>query len=324
MKRVSTVLAAVVMMVGAFGGVGCKKASSLAEADKPVEQQTEATTDTASNAGTQDEATATVAASVQIPAPPALRTENPGRAPSARHVWQRGFWRWDRAAYAWVPGHWEYLDAYAPYAPPAARYEDPGYAPSVEYFFVPGFWRWGGVEYVWVYGHWSHRRDAGYYYRPTWENRNGRWGHRMDRWDDHRVQAWEREHPRQHRPEGGNPGPRGGHAGADQHPQPPQHGGAGQHTQPPQHAGAGQHTQPPQHAGAGQHAQPPQHAQPAAKPADVRPRTAAVPAPRVAPIKPVSAKPAMPAFQPSLKNARPVAASRPATAAAAPKGASRR
>lgn len=213
MKRVSTVLAAVAMMVGALGALGCKQQAS-AEAEAPVEQAAEAAADT----GITEEATR-VTASLQIPAPPALRLESPGRPPSARHVWQRGFWRWDRSTYVWVPGHWELRGANAPYGPPAARREAPGDAPSAAYFYVPGFWRWSGVEYVWVYGHWSLRRDAGSYYRPRWENRNGRWGCQMDRWDDNRMRAWEREHPRREAPRADH----GPHAGAGSHAKAPKH-----------------------------------------------------------------------------------------------------
>jgi hypothetical protein len=114
--------------------------------------------------------------------------------PSARHVWQHGYWRWSGREYTWSAGYWEEEGVTAPHAPPAVRYEDPGYAPSSAYFYAPGYWRWGGREYVWMGGHWSHNSHASYYYRPRWESSGGRWGYRVDRWD--RVPRTEWYHDR--------------------------------------------------------------------------------------------------------------------------------
>jgi hypothetical protein len=40
-------------------------------------------------------------------APPAVRYENPGRAPSARHFWAPGYYRWNGREHVWIGGRWE-------------------------------------------------------------------------------------------------------------------------------------------------------------------------------------------------------------------------
>ena len=194
MKLNGKILVAVAMVLGAAATTGCKSGEQAAQ----PESTTPALSQTASETpAVKDEAATVVATStVRLAAPPALRVEVQGRAPSAHHVWQRGYWRYDapRADYVWAPGYWEDTTVTAPFGPPAVRYEDRGYAPSDDYCFVPGSWRWSGREYVWTYGHWTARRDVGFYYRPRWSNVNGHWEHRMERWDNDRVSAWERNH----------------------------------------------------------------------------------------------------------------------------------
>src|SRR5262249_52953410 len=154
MKRFGKALVAVAMMVGALSAMGCKKPSDQPTQDSaPVTQPTAEATKSDAPAETQGEVKTVIKASASVHAPPALSVEEQGVAPSAHHVWQRGYWRWDapRTVYVWAPGYWEDTYVYAPYAPPAVRYEDPGYAPGVDYFFVPGYWRWSGREYVWAY-----------------------------------------------------------------------------------------------------------------------------------------------------------------------------
>ncbi len=63
--------------------------------------------------------------------PPAPVVEVRTVAPGPRHVWLPGFYRWDGAVYAWVPGRWA--------VPPA------GHA-------------------AWVPGHWSHHHSHGWYW----------------------------------------------------------------------------------------------------------------------------------------------------------------
>jgi WXXGXW repeat (2 copies) len=40
-------------------------------------------------------------------APPALRFEVRGRAPSERHFWAPGYWRWNGREHVWMGGRWE-------------------------------------------------------------------------------------------------------------------------------------------------------------------------------------------------------------------------
>lgn len=133
------------------------------------------------------------AAAVYVPAPPPLRMELVGPAPSTHHLWIHGYWRWDspRATYVWAPGYWQDETLVVPYAPPRRVYEDPGYAPGADYFFIPGYWRWRGGRYAWAPGHWSLRRDAYLYYRHGWDRAHGHWEHWMQRWD--RYGDWERD-----------------------------------------------------------------------------------------------------------------------------------
>mgnify|MGYP001550325369 CR=1 FL=1 len=184
MKLNGKALVAVVAMFGSMAAVGCKKSGDAASEAAPAPVTLQADTANADAPAASDERTTVTVAAGTRAAPPALRVERPGRAPSAHHVWQRGYWRYDspRTAYVWVPGYWENTVAVAPYAPPVAVYEDRGYAPGADYFYAPGYYRWSGRQYVWVYGHWSLRRDAGSYYHGRWERVNGRWEHRGNAW----------------------------------------------------------------------------------------------------------------------------------------------
>ena len=40
-------------------------------------------------------------------APPRVKVEHRGVAPSREHVWVNGYQRWDGRAYVWEPGRWE-------------------------------------------------------------------------------------------------------------------------------------------------------------------------------------------------------------------------
>ncbi|HEY2805452.1 MAG TPA: hypothetical protein VGI92_06285 [Gemmatimonadales bacterium] len=39
--------------------------------------------------------------------PPVAVVETYGVAPSPRHVWVAGYYRWEGGNYVWAPGHWE-------------------------------------------------------------------------------------------------------------------------------------------------------------------------------------------------------------------------
>lgn len=194
MKRMSNVLVAAAMILGTFGMMGCNKPMDITSQPETtpapvVQSDAPAAAPQQSAPAAQPEAVSIVAStSARLPAPPALRVENPGPAPSAHHRWMRGYWRYDapRTVYVWAPGFWIDETVAAPYAPPALRVEDPGCAPSAEYQYMSGYWRWSGREYVWVSGHWSMRGDARSYYQPRWENVNGHWQTRMGRDDARR------------------------------------------------------------------------------------------------------------------------------------------
>jgi hypothetical protein len=196
-------LVAVAMMLGAFGAVGCNQSNGQAAQPEtaPVVQQPEAAPATPA---AKSDAVSVVAATTttRLPAPPALRFEEPGRAPSSHHRWMHGYWRYDapRTTYVWAPGFWEDANVAVPYGPPALRFEDQGRAPSADYFYAPGYWRWSGREYVWVSGHWSARRDAGFYRQAQWENVNGRWTYRLKPGEHPRTDA---DHDRRDPRDGG-------------------------------------------------------------------------------------------------------------------------
>lgn len=73
---------------------------------------------------------------VQV-APPPLRVEVRGVAPSPGHVWHEGYWRWNGRAHVWVAGAWV--------MPP-----HPGHV------WVSGHWKSTPSGWTWVEGHWRH------------------------------------------------------------------------------------------------------------------------------------------------------------------------
>ena len=188
MKLNQKMLVAAAMILGAMSTLGCNRAdnSAPAEATPAVAATVEAP---AEAPATSDEnatiaAKASVAVKTQPPAPPAPRVENPGRAPSARHQWENGYWRYEspRTQYVWVPGHWEARDGYAPKAPPPPRVEDRGRAPGANFIFIEGHWSWNGRDFDWKVGRWEARRTGHDYVQPRWERVNGRWVKRDGYW----------------------------------------------------------------------------------------------------------------------------------------------
>ena len=67
--------------------------------------------------------------------PPRDRVEAVIVSPGPGHVWMRGFWRWERRDYVWVPGHW---------APVQRGYRR----------WTPGHWAHGRRGWYWIDGHW--------------------------------------------------------------------------------------------------------------------------------------------------------------------------
>ena len=68
--------------------------------------------------------------------PPPDRVEVIVGAPGRDYVWMRGYWRWERNDYAWVPGRW---------VRPERGYRK----------WVPGHWRHSRHRWYWVEGHWA-------------------------------------------------------------------------------------------------------------------------------------------------------------------------
>ena len=110
MKLNGKAMVAVAMMVGVLGAVGCAKQD--ARDAGPVAPEETAATAPVEN-GNANAATAGVEQDYfgfrhYAPiAPPALRFEVMGRAPSARHFWAPGYWRWNGREHVWVGGRWE-------------------------------------------------------------------------------------------------------------------------------------------------------------------------------------------------------------------------
>ncbi len=75
-----------VMMVGSLAVLGCKRRATATSEDNAGDPQP---ADTAAAGSDED-----VSATARIPEPPADRAEEQGAAPSERHVWVNGHWRW--------------------------------------------------------------------------------------------------------------------------------------------------------------------------------------------------------------------------------------
>ena len=67
--------------------------------------------------------------------PPAMRVEVVPAPPGPGFGWVGGYWRWDRDAFIWTPGHWEA-------------------APRAHAVWLNGRWRHDRRGWYWVPGHW--------------------------------------------------------------------------------------------------------------------------------------------------------------------------
>jgi hypothetical protein len=139
MKINGKVMVAVAMMVGALGAVGCNQADDAAVAPQ----------ESAATAPVENTAAATTQGATQswfgfrgyfgphyyAPyAPPALRVEVPGRAPSPRYFWAPGYYRWTGRDHAWVAGRWEMRR-------PGFEYIAPHWVRRFgRYEYIPGHW----------------------------------------------------------------------------------------------------------------------------------------------------------------------------------------
>ena len=70
-------------------------------------------------------------------APPAVRYEAVGVAPTPGYFWVGGAWFWERGAYNWHPGYW--------------------HAPRPGYRWAPHEWRHYGNGWRMAPGHWERR-----------------------------------------------------------------------------------------------------------------------------------------------------------------------
>ncbi len=150
MKHIGSVLVAAAMVVGSFAAVGCNRSDTIKDDGNQQEQSAVAPEETPEAASTSESAPKTdkdgnpgieqdwygVRYYTRV-APPALRVEVPGVAPSPRHFWTPGYWRWSGREYVWAPGRWVIRrEGYNYYGP-----------------------RWYNVRNRWQYvpGHWYRR-----------------------------------------------------------------------------------------------------------------------------------------------------------------------
>ena len=136
MKLDGKILVVVAMTIGAIGATGCNRSSAQDDAVAPEESVANAPVEetSATPGAEQDSLRFHYYAPRQ---PPAARHENPGRAPSARHFWASGYWRWNGHQHVWVAGRWE---------PRRDRYE-----------YVGPRWERHQARWAYVPGHWVRR-----------------------------------------------------------------------------------------------------------------------------------------------------------------------
>jgi hypothetical protein len=134
MKLSGKFLVVVAMTIGAMGATGCNRAS-VQNDEGVAPEENPATAPTEESSATPGVETNALRIRYYAPRePPAPRYENPGRAPSSRHFWINGYWRWTGREHVWVAGRWE---------PRRDRYEYVG--PHWErhygrWAYVPGRW----------------------------------------------------------------------------------------------------------------------------------------------------------------------------------------
>ena len=110
MKLNGKLMVAVVMVVGSLAATGCSTASAE-DAGAVAPEETAATApvenDRAMNATNAVEKDARFFHFYAPHAPPAARFEIRGVAPSARHFWAPGYYRYNGREHVWVGGRWE-------------------------------------------------------------------------------------------------------------------------------------------------------------------------------------------------------------------------
>ena len=138
MKLNGSMLVAVTMMVGALAATGCSKPSADASADAVAPEESVA------DAPVKDEAANALTPGVEQDArgfhyfaphgPPAARFEERGRAPSERHFWAPGYYRWNGHEHTWYGGRWEQRREGYDYMSP--RWENV----HSRWAYRPGYW----------------------------------------------------------------------------------------------------------------------------------------------------------------------------------------
>lgn len=109
MKLNGKLMMAVVMVVGSLAATGCSKADAQETiAVAPEETATTAPIDDAASTSATGVEKDSRSFHYYAPhAPPAARFEARGMAPSARHFWAPGYYRWNGREHVWVAGRWE-------------------------------------------------------------------------------------------------------------------------------------------------------------------------------------------------------------------------
>ncbi len=137
-------LLAVALMVGSMAAVGCKSRQADDSAVAPEENPDTAPVVTAtaaaqpaeksgSHAGTEVDSLG-IRGYISPMAPPALKVEVMGAAPSPHHFWAPGYWRWNGHEHSWYGGRWlARREGYNYYGP---RWENR----YNRWHYYPGYW----------------------------------------------------------------------------------------------------------------------------------------------------------------------------------------
>ena len=132
MKLNGKMMVVVAMMVGSLGAAGCSKATEGTDQVAPEESMATAPVVDESKPGVEQDARRFHYYGPY--APPAARWEERGRAPSERHAWAPGYYRWSGREYNWNPGRWYERRERSEYIAPHwenrfGRWE-----------YIPGYW----------------------------------------------------------------------------------------------------------------------------------------------------------------------------------------
>jgi WXXGXW repeat (2 copies) len=108
MKLNGKAMVAVAMMVASVAAIGCNTADAQTGPVAPEETAVTAPVENGqSAAGPGVEQDARFFHYYAPHAPPAARVEFRGVAPSARHFWAPGYYRWNGREHVWNGGRWE-------------------------------------------------------------------------------------------------------------------------------------------------------------------------------------------------------------------------